>query len=71
MRRKVILLKDEARKVRGLTLRWHDPEATSVEGLVSRGDRRMGAVIEKVWRAGGTFQEWSEHFDLGLWTDAQ
>jgi radical SAM family uncharacterized protein len=70
LRRKVILLKDEARKVRGLTLRWHDPEATSVEGLVSRGDRRMGAVIEKVWRAGGTFQEWSEHFDLGLWTDA-
>ena len=30
----------------------------------------MGAVIEQVWRAGGTFQEWSEHFDLGLWTDA-
>jgi hypothetical protein len=30
----------------------------------------MGAVIESVWRAGGTFQEWSEHFDLGLWTDA-
>ena len=35
---------------------------------MSRGDRRMGAVIEHVWRAGGTFQEWSEHFDLGLWT---
>jgi radical SAM family uncharacterized protein len=70
LRRKVVLLKDAVRGVRGLTLRWHDPEATSVEGLVSRGDRRMGAVIESVWRAGGTFQEWSEHFDLGLWTDA-
>jgi radical SAM family uncharacterized protein len=70
LRRKVILLKDAARSVRGLTLRWHDPEATSVEGLVSRGDRRMGAVIESVWRAGGTFQEWSEHFDLSLWTEA-
>jgi radical SAM family uncharacterized protein len=70
LRRKVILLKDAARSVRGLTLRWHDPEATSVEGLVSRGDRRMGEVIEKVWRAGGTFQEWSEYFDLQLWTNA-
>jgi radical SAM family uncharacterized protein len=70
LRRKVILLKDAVRSTRGLTLRWHDPEATAVEGLVSRGDRRMGAVIEQVWRAGGTFQEWSEHFDLGLWTDA-
>jgi radical SAM family uncharacterized protein len=70
LRRKVNLLKDAVRGTRGLTLRWHDPEATAVEGLVSRGDRRMGAVIENVWRAGGTFQEWSEHFDLGLWTDA-
>ncbi len=68
LRRKVGLLKDAARGTRGLTLRWHDPEATAVEGLVSRGDRRMGAVIEHVWRRGGTFQEWSEHFDLGLWT---
>jgi radical SAM family uncharacterized protein len=68
LRRKVGMLKDAARRTRGLTLRWHDPEATAVEGLVSRGDRRMGAVIEHVWRHGGTFQEWSEHFDLGLWT---
>jgi len=58
------------RGVRRLTLRWHEPEATAVEGIASRGDRRTGAVIERVWRAGGTFQEWSEHFDLGLWTDA-
>jgi hypothetical protein len=40
------------------------------EGLASRGDRRMGAVIERVWRAGGTFQEWSERFDLSLWEAA-
>ena len=63
--RKVRLLRDAARPVRGLTIRWHDPKATAVEGVVSRGDRRMGAVIEQVWRQGGTFQEWSEHFDLG------
>ena len=68
--RKVRLLRDAARPVRGLTIRWHDPKATAVEGVVSRGDRRMGAVIEQVWRRGGTFQEWSEHFDLGLWTEA-
>jgi radical SAM family uncharacterized protein len=68
--RKVILLREAARKVRGLTIRWHDPKATAVEGIASRGDRRTGAVIEDVWRAGGTFQEWTEHFDLQLWTDA-
>ena len=43
---------------------WHDPAATLVEGIASRGDRRLGPVIEDVWRAGGVFQEWSEHFDL-------
>ena len=68
--RKVHLLRDAARPVRGLTIRWHDPKATAAEGIVSRGDRRMGAVIEQVWRNGGTFQEWTEHFDLDLWTDA-
>jgi hypothetical protein len=68
--RKIHLLRDAARPVRGLTIRWHDPRATAAEGIVSRGDRRMGAVIEQVWRNGGTFQEWSEHFDMRLWTDA-
>jgi radical SAM family uncharacterized protein len=68
LRRKIGILKEAARGVRGLALRWHDPEATTAEGIVSRGDRRVGAVVEHVWRAGGTFQEWSERFDLGLWT---
>ncbi|MDQ1361655.1 MAG: hypothetical protein QOJ44_2032 [Acidimicrobiaceae bacterium] len=68
--RKVNLIREAARRVRGLTIRWHDPEATAAEGIASRGDRRIGAVIEQVWRAGGTFQEWTEHFDLDLWTDA-
>ena len=68
--RKIHLLRDAARPVRGLTVRWHDPKATAAEGIVSRGDRRMGPVIEQVWRRGGTFQEWTEHFDLQLWTEA-
>ena len=53
-----------------MQLTWHDPKASVVEGLASRGDRRLGPVIEAVWRRGGTFQEWSEHFRLDLWLDA-
>ncbi|MCB0959987.1 MAG: B12-binding domain-containing radical SAM protein, partial [Acidimicrobiales bacterium] len=64
------LLRDELRRDRAVQLKWHDPKATVAEGLVSRGDRRMADVIEDVWRHGGTFQEWSEHFDLRLWEDA-
>ena len=54
----------------GAQLRWHDPAATFAEGIASRGDRRIGRVIERVWRAGGTFQEWSERFVLDRWLDA-
>jgi radical SAM family uncharacterized protein len=68
--RKVRLLRDATRGVRGLTLKWHDPRATAAEGVVSRGDRRMGGVVEHVWRHGGVFQEWSEYFDLDRWTEA-
>ncbi len=68
--RKVGLLRDAARTAKGVQLKWHDPRASVIEGLVSRGDRRLGAVIEHVWRAGGTFQEWSEHFRLDLWEEA-
>ena len=69
MHRKIELLRGAVRKS-GVQLRWHDPEATFVEGIASRGDRRIGRVIERVWRDGGTFQEWSEGFALGRWTDA-
>jgi radical SAM family uncharacterized protein len=69
LRRKVYMLRDDLRKS-GATLRWHDPEATFAEGIAGRGDRRIGRVIERVWRAGGVFQEWNERFELGRWMDA-
>ncbi|MDP9005339.1 MAG: TIGR03960 family B12-binding radical SAM protein [Actinomycetota bacterium] len=70
LQRKMWLLRDELRRDRAVAFKWHDPKATLAEGIASRGDRRMGSVIEHVWRNGGTFQEWSEHFELALWEDA-
>ena len=70
LRRKVGLLRTATRGDKGVQLRWHDPEASLAEGIASRGDRRVGAAIEEVWRRGGTFQEWSELFSLDLWRDA-
>jgi radical SAM family uncharacterized protein len=70
LNRKIGLVRDATRRDKGVQLRWHDPKATLAEGIASRGDRRVGAVIEEVWRRGGTFQEWSERFSLDLWADA-
>jgi hypothetical protein len=38
--------------------------------LLSRGDRRVGRVIERVWREGGRFDGWSEHFSYDRWVAA-
>ena len=49
---------------RAIGFRYHDGRPGTIEGLLSRGDRRVGKVIEAVWRDGGRFDGWSEHFSL-------
>jgi radical SAM family uncharacterized protein len=55
---------------RNIGMRYHDGQPSLVEGLLSRGDRRVGKVIERVWRDGGRFDGWSEHFSFQRWVDA-
>ncbi|HET9894342.1 MAG TPA: TIGR03960 family B12-binding radical SAM protein [Streptosporangiaceae bacterium] len=47
--------------------RYHDGKPSVVEGLLSRGDRRVGKVIRAVWQDGGRFDGWSEHFSYERW----
>ena len=55
---------------RAIGFRYHDGKPGMVEGLLSRGDRRVGAIIEQVWRDGGRFDGWSEHFSYERWVSA-
>jgi radical SAM family uncharacterized protein len=55
---------------RNIGMRYHDGKPSLVEGLLSRGDRRVGRVIERVWREGGRFDGWSEHFSYERWVSA-
>ncbi|GAA3441198.1 TIGR03960 family B12-binding radical SAM protein [Planomonospora venezuelensis] len=55
---------------RAIGMRYHDGKPSIVEGLLSRGDRRVGAVIRAVWEDGGRFDGWSEHFSYQRWMDA-
>jgi radical SAM family uncharacterized protein len=52
---------------KAIGFRYHDGKPGVVEGLLSRGDRRVGKVIEAVWRDGGRFDGWSEHFSYERW----
>ncbi len=54
----------------GLKLSWTDPEETRLEAWLSRGDRRMGAVILEAWRNGARFDAWQEHFHPEAWRRA-
>jgi len=62
-------LKNQAKKSR-FNLSYHDPDQTFLEGVIARGDRKLGAVIEEAWRMGARFDGWSECFDLNLWMKA-
>ncbi len=56
--------------VRGIQLRPHEAENSWLEGIVSRGDRRVGELFEHAWREGCRLDGWSEHFDFAKWTRA-
>jgi radical SAM family uncharacterized protein/radical SAM-linked protein len=52
------------------TLKRHDPRMSFLEGVFSRGDRRLGRLLEEAWQRGARFDAWTEHFDLNRWQDA-
>lgn len=64
------VVRDDKRYARAIGFRYHDGKPGIVEGLLSRGDRRVGRVIEEVWRDGGRFDGWSEHFSYDRWMSA-
>ena len=67
--RRVKLLR-ESITARSVTYNWHDAETSEIECILSRGDRRVGRVIEAVWRAGGRLEAWSDFFRYERWTQA-
>jgi hypothetical protein len=63
------LLQAECRRA-GLDLTWNDPQESVLEGVLSRGDRRVAAVVEAAWRRGARFDAWGEHLNTGAWQAA-
>ena len=59
------LLKD-----RSIAYSWHDARVSFLEGVFSRGDRRLGKVLQAAWRQGAKYDSWSEHFKYEVWLNA-
>ena len=63
------LLKESIRD-RAISFHYHDARASVLEGALSRGDRRLSAVIETAWRNGAKFDGWTDQFKDEVWKDA-
>ena len=66
IRRKQILLRHTVRD-RQLRLKYHHGGVSWIEGILSRGDRRLADVIEDAWKRGARFDGWEEIFDEARW----
>ena len=55
---------------KSLKYNWHDAEVTVLEGILARGDRKVGKLIEEVYRLGGIYDSWSDQFDNDKWMQA-
>lgn len=71
--RRAHLVNDEFREQlnrKSLKYNWHDAQGTVLEGVMARGDRRVGKVIEEAYRLGCLFDSWTETFRNDLWMQA-
>jgi radical SAM superfamily enzyme YgiQ (UPF0313 family) len=55
---------------KAIGVRYHDGKPGIVEGMLSRGDRRIAKVIRTAWERGARFDGWREHFDFDRWMQA-
>ncbi|PYV85339.1 MAG: TIGR03960 family B12-binding radical SAM protein [Acidobacteria bacterium] len=51
-------------------LKWHDPKECFIEGVLSRGDRRVGRALLRAYQLGCRFDGWDEMFNYDLWMKA-
>jgi radical SAM family uncharacterized protein/radical SAM-linked protein len=55
---------------RNINVKWHDAKMSFLEGIFSRGDERIGALLETAFRKGCRFDGWSEILRFDLWQEA-
>jgi radical SAM superfamily enzyme YgiQ (UPF0313 family) len=67
LHRRIHLLKQRFRRIRGARLTWSQPDESALEALLSRGDRPLSATIERAHDLGAVFDGWSDHLNPEAW----
>ncbi|WP_101877982.1 TIGR03960 family B12-binding radical SAM protein [Lachnoclostridium edouardi] len=60
----------EMKNFKSLKYNWHEADLTVLEGVLARGDRKVGQVIEEAYKNGALFDSWSEYFHNEIWLKA-
>ena len=70
---KAKVVKEEIRaqlNQKSIKYNWHEPDVTTLEGFLARGDRRASEVILKAYEKGALYDAWSESFRYDIWKEA-
>ncbi|MGO5542017.1 TIGR03960 family B12-binding radical SAM protein [Blautia sp. HCP3S3_H10_1] len=70
---KAKVVKEEIRaqlNQKSIKYNWHEPDVTTLEGFLARGDRRASEVILKAYEKGALYDAWSESFQYDIWKEA-
>lgn len=67
------IVKDKFRQMKNqksLKYNYHEADLTVLEGVLARGDRKTGTLIEEAYKNGAIYDSWSEYFDNRIWMKA-
>jgi radical SAM family uncharacterized protein/radical SAM-linked protein len=64
--RRIRIIRDGLKGTR-IHVKWNQPELSWLEGMFSRGDRRLTKALIEAWRLGARFDAWAEHFKVDIW----
>ncbi|MCI0494528.1 TIGR03960 family B12-binding radical SAM protein [candidate division KSB1 bacterium] len=67
---KIRYLRNKLPNIDKIKLNWREPEVSVLEGIIGRGDRRLGDVIYQAWKSGAKFDAWGDQFKNELWVQA-
>jgi radical SAM family uncharacterized protein len=70
IQRKQELMRQEFGRTHGLIFNWNNPAESLMEAFLSRGDRRLGAVIKTAWEHGAKFDAWGDWHIPAAWQEA-
>jgi radical SAM superfamily enzyme YgiQ (UPF0313 family) len=68
--KKIEIIKNSTRKIRGVKIRANTSYRTTVEGIFSRGDRKVGKLLLTAYKNGALFDDWKEEFKENIWKEA-